>query len=73
MGADPPLRPHGEGGTHPCAGGAAGTLHTLQERDTLSSGTWVVLGAHPLPPAHQEPRFSHRMSPILLSRHLPHQ
>lgn len=44
----------GEGGTHPCTRGAAGALHTLQERDTLISGAWGkkrvswVLAQHPL-------------------------
>lgn len=36
----PPFRPHGKGDTYPCARGATGALHTLQQRDKLSNGEW---------------------------------
>lgn len=57
-------------------GGRGGPPRPARERHAQQwgmGGKEGVLGARPLPPAHQNPGLSRRTSPVLLSRRLPHQ
>lgn len=73
----PPFRPHGKGDTYPCARGATGALHTLQQRDKLSNGEWGERrGSWVLSRLSLHTRTTGspaRTSPLLLSLCLPHQ